>query len=101
MGNEFTNNSCSSSKIIVKGELAPSLEERRNQLSVSILSSAEGICLVSESESRLGFVEPASTSPSDANDSAAEPDDVPNKRRTTGVSTGEDVERLYVKIPIG
>jgi len=66
-----------------------------------MLSSPEGICRVSDNESRLGIVEPASTSPSDDKDSAAVPDDDPNKRRTTGASVGEEGERLYVKIPIG
>lgn len=68
--------------------------------SVSMLSSPAGICLVSDSESRLGFVEPASTSPSGDKVNAADPDDVPRKRRT-GASAEDDAERLYVKIPIG
>ena len=66
---------------------------------MSISSSPEGICLVSDSESRLGFAEPASTSPSGDKFNAALPDDDPNKRRT-GVSA-EDAEKLYAKIPMG
>ncbi len=67
---------------------------------MSILSSPEGICLVSDSESRLGFAEPASTSASDDKFNAAVPDDEPSKRRT-GASAEDDADRLYVKIPIG
>lgn len=43
-----------------------SVLESRFQPSVSVLlSSPEGNCLVSESESLRGFVDPASTSPSE------------------------------------
>lgn len=67
---------------------------------MSILSSPEGICLASDSESRLGFAEPASTSASDDKFNAAVPDDDPSKRRT-GASAEDDADILYVKIPIG
>lgn len=66
---------------------------------MSILSSPEGIRLGSERESRLGFVEPASTSPSGDKVNAADPDDGP--RYCTGASAEDDDDRLYVKIPIG
>ena len=65
-----------------------------------MLSSPEGICLLSDNESLLGFAEPASTSPSDDKFNAAVPDDDPNKRRT-GASAEDDAEILYAKIPMG
>ncbi|KAJ6693753.1 hypothetical protein OIU85_004523 [Salix viminalis] len=67
---------------------------------VSILSSPGGICLGSDSESRLGFVAPASTSPSDDKVNPADPDEDPSNRRT-GASPEDDAVRLYVKIPMG
>jgi hypothetical protein len=67
---------------------------------VSILSSPGGICLGSDSESRLGFVGPDSTSPSDDKVNPADPDEDPNNRRT-GASAEDDAVRLYVKIPMG
>lgn len=42
-------------------------------------SSPEGICLVSDNESRLGFAELDSTSPSEDKFNAAVPDEDPNK----------------------
>ena len=67
---------------------------------VSILSSPGGICLGSDSESRLGFVGPASTSPSDAKVNPADPDVDPSNRRT-GASAEDDAVGLSVKIPMG
>ena len=46
---------------------------------MSIFSSSDGISRVSEIDSRLGFADPASTSPSDDKFSAVDPEDVPNK----------------------
>lgn len=69
-------------------------ESRFQPPSVSeLLSSPEGICLVSDSESIRGFVDPGSTSPSEDKFNAAVPDDDPNKRRT-GVSVEDVAERL-------
>ncbi|KAK8520026.1 hypothetical protein V6N12_003990 [Hibiscus sabdariffa] len=59
--------------------------------SVSILSSLGDNCLFSDSESRLGFVETASTSPSDDRFNPVDPDDDPKKLRT-GASDGDDAE---------
>lgn len=70
------------------------------QPSASIFSSSDGISRLSESDSRLGFVDPASTSPSDDKFSAVVPEDVPNKC-WTGALADDAAERLYVKIPIG
>lgn len=47
--------------------------------SSSMLSSPEESCLVSDNESRLGFTEPDSTSPSDDKFNAVVPDEDPNK----------------------
>lgn len=70
------------------------------QSSVSILSSPEGICLGSDSESLLGFADPASTNPSDDKFNEVVADVEPNKRRA-GASAEDDALGLYVKIPIG
>ncbi|KAJ6360455.1 hypothetical protein OIU77_004467 [Salix suchowensis] len=67
---------------------------------VSMLSSPGGICLGSDSESRLGFIAPASTSPSGDKVNPADPDEDPSNRRT-GASAEDDAVRLYVKIPMG
>lgn len=69
--------------------------------SVSMLLSLEGICLVSDVESRLGLTEFASMSPSEDKVKAAVPEDDPNKRRTTGASAEYCAERSYVKTPMG
>lgn len=61
--------------------------------SVSIFSSAEGICLGSDSESLLGFADPASTRPSDDKFNEVVPDVDPNNRRT-GLSAEDDAARL-------
>lgn len=58
-----------------------------------MLSSPEGICLVSDNESLLGFAEPDSTSPSDDKLNAAGPDEEPNRRRP-GASAKGDVDTL-------
>lgn len=56
-------------------------------------SSPEGICLVSDNESLLGFTEPDSTSPSDDKFNAAVPDEEP-KRRRPGASAEGDADKL-------
>lgn len=58
-------------------------------------SSAEGICLVSDNESLLGWF----PGPDSDKTNAAVPDEDANIRRT-GAPDGEDAERLF-KIPIG
>ena len=72
---------------------------------MSIFSSSDGISRVSEIDSRLGFADPASTSPSDDKFSAVDPEDVPNKCWTGALAddaaAAAAAERLYVKIPIG
>lgn len=75
--NEFTNSSLSSFifQKIVKGVKLTC----GDQPSASMFSSSEGISRVSESDSRLGFADPASTSPSDDKFRAVVPEDVPNK----------------------
>lgn len=55
-----------------------------------MLSSPEGICLVSDNESLLGFAEPG---PSDDKFNAAVPDEEPNSRRP-GASAEGDVDTL-------
>lgn len=45
-----------------------------------MLLSPDGIFLVSESDSRLGFVETVSASPSEVMFNALVPDDEPNRR---------------------
>lgn len=54
-----------------------------------MLSSPEGIGLVSDSESLLGFAEPDSTSPSDDKLNAAVPDEEPNRRRPEASANGD------------
>lgn len=61
--------------------------------SVSMLSSALGICLGSDNESLLGFADPASTSPSEDKFNEAAADVEPNKRRA-GASAEDDAEGL-------
>ena len=110
MGNEFTDRTFSIVQKIVKSNWTISwgtsiIHPPASLTGIihppeSILSSPGGICLGSDSESRLGFVDPASTSPSDDKVNAADPDEDPNNRRT-GVSAEDDAVRLYVKIPIG
>jgi len=56
-------------------------------------SSPEGICLVSDNESRLGFAELDSTSPSEDKFNAAVPDEDPN-RCLLGASAEGDAEIL-------
>jgi len=58
-----------------------------------MLSSPEGICLVSDNESLLGFVEPDSISPSDDKFNAEVPDEEPNKR-LPGASAEGDADML-------
>lgn len=68
--------------------------------SVSMFSSPEDICRVSDSESLLDFPDPASMDPSD--DKGAEfPDVDPNKRRTTGTLTVDEAEGPYAKVSMG
>lgn len=69
--------------------------------SPSMFSSLEGICRMSDSDSRLDFPGPASPGPSDEGGSAAVPEEDPNKRRTTGTSVEDDEEKPYAKVPIG
>lgn len=61
--------------------------------SPSMFSSPEGICRVSDSASCLDFPGPASAGPSDDRGNAVVPEEDPNKRRTTGTSAEEDVEK--------
>lgn len=56
-------------------------------------SSSEGICIVSDNESLLGFAELDSTSPSVDKFNAAVPDEEPNRRRP-GDSVKGDADRL-------
>lgn len=58
----------------------------KSHSSVSMLISPDG--------SRLGFVEPASTSPSEDKVNAPVPDDEPNKNWPAGASVEGDGERL-------
>lgn len=52
-------------------------------------SSPEGTCLVSDTESLLGFAELDSTSPSDDKFNAAVPDEDPNRRLPGASAEGE------------
>ncbi|KAL5992083.1 hypothetical protein ACLOJK_012997 [Asimina triloba] len=62
--------------------------------SASVLLSPEGSNLVSESESRRAFPWPDSAGASEDDKGNAEvPDEDPNKRRTTGISAEDGVER--------
>ena len=100
MGNEFTDRTFSVVQKIVKSTWMISWATITVHPPMSMLSSPGGICLGSDSESRLGLVDSASTSPSDDKVNAADPDEDSSNRRT-GASAEEDAVRLYVKIPIG
>lgn len=65
-----------------------------------MFSSPEAIWRESEKESLLD-PEPASTELSEDNVNAGGAVEDPSRRRTTGTSGDEGVERLYAKIPIG
>lgn len=69
--------------------------------SESVLLSPEDFCLASDKESRLLFVEPASTSPSGGKLNATVPDEDPKKRRTAVESVDDDAVVLYAKTRMG
>lgn len=66
-----------------------------------MLLSPEDFCLASDKESRLLFVEPASTSPSGEKFNATAPDEDAKKRRTAVESVDDDGGVLYAKTLMG
>lgn len=83
-----------------KEETIPMLEVVY-ETSGSMFSSEEGIWRASDSESRRGLPEPASTDPSDDSGKAADPAEDPKRRRMIGTSTEDEAEIPYEKGPIG